>query len=81
MADDTALAARRHGGPGALRPDARPDPADSRAKLLRVTERGRGLVERAVAKVERTDAAFFTAAPDRASLIATLRSLVDGDRP
>ncbi|MEV0148833.1 MULTISPECIES: MarR family transcriptional regulator [unclassified Nonomuraea] len=57
------------------------DPADSRAKLLRVTDRGSGLIERAVAEVERTDTAFFAAAPDHASLISTLRSLADGDHP
>ncbi|GAA2271747.1 MarR family transcriptional regulator [Nonomuraea roseoviolacea subsp. roseoviolacea] len=56
------------------------DPADSRAKLLRVTDRGRELIERAVAEVERTDAAFFAAAPDRPALVSTLRALADGER-
>ncbi|NUW41937.1 MarR family winged helix-turn-helix transcriptional regulator [Nonomuraea rhodomycinica] len=53
------------------------DPADSRAKLLRVTDRGRELIERAVAEVERTDAAFFAAAPDPPALVSTLRALAE----
>ena len=51
------------------------DPADTRARRLRVTARGAKLARRAVAVVELADAAFFTAAPDRATLLAMLRPL------
>ncbi|MFF5211247.1 MarR family winged helix-turn-helix transcriptional regulator [Streptosporangium sp. NPDC000396] len=51
------------------------DPADTRAKRLRLTERGLELVRIAVPEVERADAEFFRAVPDHAALISTLRSL------
>ena len=51
------------------------DPADTRAKKLRVTARGGKLAQRAIAAVERADAAFFRASPDPAALLTTLRAL------
>jgi DNA-binding MarR family transcriptional regulator len=51
------------------------DPADTRAKRLRVTDRGRELAEAAIAAVEAADTAFFAAAPDRDAVLATLRPL------
>jgi len=39
------------------------DPADSRARLLRITPKGGGLAPRAVAAVEQVDADFFRAIP------------------
>lgn len=57
------------------------DPAGTRAKRLRVTERGAGLAQQAVAVVEAVDARFFEAVPDRAVLLSTLRLLAEvGDR-
>lgn len=52
------------------------DSADTRAKKLRVTDRGAGLAGRALAIVEAADAAFFQAAPDPPALLAVLRLLV-----
>src|SRR4249919_3742647 len=49
------------------------DPADTRAKKLRVTARGGKLAQRAIAAVERADAAFFRASPDPAAFLTTLR--------
>jgi len=54
------------------------DPADTRAKRLRVTERGAGLAQQAVAVVEAVDAKFFEAVPERAGLLSTLRLLAEG---
>jgi len=51
------------------------DAADTRAKKLRVTDRGAQLAQQAVAVVEGADAAFFQAVPDRAALLAMLRPL------
>jgi DNA-binding MarR family transcriptional regulator len=51
------------------------DPADTRAKKLKVTARGAKLARRAIAVVETTDAAFFQATPDTAALLALLRPL------
>ena len=51
------------------------DPADTRAKKIRVTARGGKLAQRAIAAVERADAAFFRASPDPAALLMTLRVL------
>jgi DNA-binding MarR family transcriptional regulator len=39
------------------------DPADTRARLLRVTRRGTRLAPRAIAVVERVDAEFFSGLP------------------
>jgi DNA-binding MarR family transcriptional regulator len=57
------------------------DPADTRARRLRVTDRGADLAQRAIGVVEAVDDAFFHAVPDRAALLATLRPLSgrDGD--
>jgi DNA-binding MarR family transcriptional regulator len=53
------------------------DPADTRAKLLRVTPAGAELATRAIAVVEATDTEFFRRVPDQPSLLAALRSLAD----
>jgi DNA-binding MarR family transcriptional regulator len=52
------------------------DPADTRAKLLRVTPAGAELARGAVTVVERVDAAFFDRVPDQGALLAMLRALV-----
>jgi DNA-binding MarR family transcriptional regulator len=54
------------------------DTADTRAKRLRVTDRGGRLAEQAVAAVEAADAAFFTSVPDVGALLAMLRPLAGG---
>lgn len=51
------------------------DSADTRAKRLKVTDRGAELAQRAVAAVEAVDTAFFHAAPDVDALLAVLRTL------
>jgi DNA-binding MarR family transcriptional regulator len=51
------------------------DAADTRAKKLRVTDRGAERAIQAVAVVETADAAFFQAAADPAALLAMLRPL------
>ena len=51
------------------------DTSDTRAKRLRVTDRGAELARQAVAAVEATDAAFFQTVPDVADLLAILRPL------
>lgn len=51
------------------------DPADTRARKLRVTDRGAKLAQHAIAVVEATDAVFFQATPDPAALLAMLRPL------
>ncbi|MQY05195.1 MarR family winged helix-turn-helix transcriptional regulator [Actinomadura macrotermitis] len=53
------------------------DPADTRARLLKVTGRGAALAREAVAAVEAVDAAFFEPAGDPAALLAMLRPLAD----
>ncbi|MFI6738906.1 MarR family winged helix-turn-helix transcriptional regulator [Nonomuraea sp. NPDC050451] len=55
-----------------------PDPADSRARLLRVTDQGADLARRAVEEVERADAEFFRAVPDAPGLVTILRQLAGG---
>ncbi len=56
------------------------DAADTRARKIRVTERGGELAIQAVAAVEGVDAAFFSASADPAALLAMLRPLARGDR-
>jgi DNA-binding MarR family transcriptional regulator len=51
------------------------DVADTRARKLRVTDRGAELAKQAVAIVETTDTAFFRPVPNRAALLAMLRPL------
>lgn len=51
------------------------DAADTRARRIRITERGGELAARAVTTVEGVDAAFFRATPDPAALLAMLRPL------
>lgn len=51
------------------------DPADTRAKRLRVTDRGAELAQQAIAAVETTDTAFFRSVPDLAAVLAMLRPL------
>ncbi|MEV0565325.1 MarR family transcriptional regulator [Dactylosporangium sp. NPDC050588] len=50
------------------------DPADTRARRLRVTERGAELAQRAIGVVEAADAAFF-AGTDSAAVVRTLKPL------
>jgi len=54
------------------------DEADTRAKRLRVTDRGAALAEQALTAVEEVDAAFFRASPDPAALVRMLRPLAGG---
>ena len=51
------------------------DSADTRAKKLRVTQRGAELAVQALAAVEAADAKFFKPIPDPAALLAMLRPL------
>ena len=51
------------------------DPADARARLLRVTRRGRRLAPRAVETVEGVDREFFSAASDPDQVLSVLREL------
>jgi len=60
---------------GLIRRDT--DPADTRAKKLRVTGRGADLAVQALAAVEAADAKFFHPTPDPAALLAILRPLAD----
>jgi DNA-binding MarR family transcriptional regulator len=53
------------------------DTADTRAKRLRVTDRGAELAAQAIAAVESADAKFFHAVPDLAALLTMLRPLAD----
>ena len=55
------------------------DPADTRAKKLKVTKRGAALAEQAVTVVEAVDDRFFGAAGDRAAVLAMLRPLAGSD--
>ncbi|GAB2700642.1 MarR family winged helix-turn-helix transcriptional regulator [Kitasatospora kifunensis] len=50
------------------------DPADTRAKLLRVTESGAALAPRAITAVEAVDASFFAPVP-RDTALSVLRVL------
>jgi DNA-binding MarR family transcriptional regulator len=56
------------------------DPADTRARKLRVTDRGAELAQQAIAIVETADAAFFHTIPDPAALLAMLRPLAAAGR-
>lgn len=58
---------------GLLRRDV--DAADTRARKLRVTDRGAEQARAAIAAVESADAAFFGPVPDTAALLAMLRPL------
>ncbi|MFH9353770.1 MarR family winged helix-turn-helix transcriptional regulator [Kitasatospora sp. NPDC017646] len=51
-----------------------PDPVDSRAKRVRVTEAGQALRERAMYAVEKADAEFFAPVP-RGDALAVLNAL------
>src|SRR6266480_63095 len=51
------------------------DAADTRAKKLRVTDRGAELAQQAIAAVEAADAKFFQPIPDPAALLTILRAL------
>jgi len=57
------------------------DPADTRAKRLRVTGRGSQLAMQALAAVESADAKFFHPIPDPAPLLAMLRPLAGRSKP
>jgi DNA-binding MarR family transcriptional regulator len=56
------------------------DPADTRARRLRVTRRGRRLAPRAIAVVEHVDAQFFSDLPP-ADTVAILGRLAHGTAP
>ncbi|GAB3988585.1 MarR family transcriptional regulator [Actinoallomurus acanthiterrae] len=51
------------------------DPADTRARRLRVTERGAEAAQAAITAVEAADAEFFWRVPDTAALLGILRPL------
>lgn len=55
------------------------DAADTRAKRLRVTDRGARLAKRAVATVEKVDSAFFAPVSHPERLLAMLRPLAGRD--
>jgi DNA-binding MarR family transcriptional regulator len=55
------------------------DPADARARLLRVTSRGRRLAPRALETVEGVDREFFSAASDPDQVLSVLRELWSED--
>jgi DNA-binding MarR family transcriptional regulator len=57
------------------------DRADTRARRLKVTDRGAELAKRAIAVVEETDATFFRAVPGPTALLAMLRPLEGRDAP
>ncbi|MCO6008219.1 MarR family winged helix-turn-helix transcriptional regulator [Actinoallomurus purpureus] len=60
----------------------RVDPADTRARRLRVTERGAEVARTAISAVEAADAEFFRRVPDPAALLRVLRPLaVPPDEP
>ncbi|TQS24113.1 MarR family winged helix-turn-helix transcriptional regulator [Microbispora sp. KK1-11] len=54
------------------------DPADTRARRLRVTERGAALAQEAITVVEGVDRAFFRPVSDRTTLLTMLRALGSG---
>jgi len=63
--------------------DREVDPADTRARRVRVTERGAALAPRAIAVVEEVDARFFAGIPERDALrylrrLATAANLEKG---
>ena len=64
---------------GLIRRDV--DTADTRAKRLRVTDRGAELAAQAIAAVESADTNFFHPVPDLAALLATLRPLAGRGKP
>jgi DNA-binding MarR family transcriptional regulator len=57
------------------------DTADTRAKRLRVTDRGAELAAQAITAVESADARFFQPVPELATLLATLRPLAGRGMP
>lgn len=61
---------------GLLRRDV--DAVDTRARKLRVTDRGAQQAQAAIAAVEAADAAFFDPVPDTGALLTMLRPLAGG---
>lgn len=57
------------------------DTADTRAKRLRVTDRGAELAAQAITAVESADARFFQPVPELATLLAMLRPLAGRGMP
>jgi len=58
--------------------DREPDPDDSRAKLLSLTDAGRRVVRKALRDVEEADAAYFaTLGEDQKQFVRSLVKLVD----
>lgn len=69
----TSQVLRKLEAKGLLRRDV--DTADTRAKRLRVTDRGAALAAQAIAAVESADARFFEPVPDLPAVLAMLRPL------
>jgi DNA-binding MarR family transcriptional regulator len=75
----TSQVLRKLEAKGLIRRDV--DTGDTRAKRLRITDRGAGLAAAALAAVESADARFFQPIPDLASLLAMLRPLAGRSQP
>jgi DNA-binding MarR family transcriptional regulator len=69
----TSQVVRKLEGKGLV--ERRVDPADTRARRLRVTERGAEVARAAIEAVEAADAEFFRRVPDPAALLGVLRPL------
>jgi DNA-binding MarR family transcriptional regulator len=62
--------------------ERRPDPADGRARRLRLTAGGSALLAGALADVEAADDAYFAALGEgRDTFLAALAALTDGGEP
>ena len=57
--------------------ERRPDPHDSRARNVGVTDAGAELARRAVAVVEAADSTFFAAVKNQREVVAVLRALAE----
>jgi DNA-binding MarR family transcriptional regulator len=75
----TSQVLRKLEAKGLIRRDV--DTADTRAKILHVTDRGCELATQALAAVESADAKFFQHIPDLAPLLAMLRPLAGRGKP
>jgi DNA-binding MarR family transcriptional regulator len=69
----TSQVLRKLEAKGLIRRDV--DAADTRARRLRVTERGAAMAAQAIAAVESADTSFFDPVPDLPALLAMLRPL------
>jgi DNA-binding MarR family transcriptional regulator len=75
----TSQVLRKLEAKGLIRRDV--DTADTRAKILHVTNRGCAVATQALAAVESADATFFRPVPDLAPLLAMLRPLAGRSKP